>query len=247
MIADEETLLSNLLLSEEKTIKEINNSIGPIIYPINKINGFIIDKVPKDILDKLQIYLDTFNLEFPNSLPSNHYSLAGNLQNQYSLPIDLSLEDYIYWLCDVYNQKFPKFLESVYYSNAIETEQKLKPYLYSLWVNFMKKYEFNPPHTHSGKFSFVIWYKVPYKIEDEIRQGPSKRLDHTNLAGTFQFSYPQFSEEGIGFTNIRADCKYDGKICLFPSYLHHTVYPFFTSDDYRISIAGNIKYKNNEI
>ena len=34
MIADEETLLSNLLLSEEKTIKEINNSIGPIIYPI---------------------------------------------------------------------------------------------------------------------------------------------------------------------------------------------------------------------
>ena len=27
---------------------------------------------------------------------------------------------------------------------------------------------------------------------------------------------------------------------MFPSYLNHMVYPFYTSDEYRISMSGNI-------
>jgi hypothetical protein len=77
-----------------------------------------------------------------------------------------------------------------------------------------------------------------------MRYSPSKRLDVGNLSGTFQFLYPYFSEEGLSLTNIRADKKYEGKICIFPSYLHHSVFPFYSSDEYRISIAGNLKIKN---
>ena len=39
---------------------------------------------------------------------------------------------------------------------------------------------------------------------------------------------------------IPADESYAGKIILFPAKLSHTVYPFFTSDGYRISISGNL-------
>lgn len=236
--------LDRLINDENKILNDINNSTGPILFPINNKLGFLIDKVPDDILTTLSNHLTNYDLKYSEYLPSNHYSLAGNLQNQYSLPIDNIVEDYIYWLCDIFDKRFPNHRESYYYTTGIETETKLEYDLYSLWINFMKKHEFNPPHTHSGRYSFVIWYKVPYQFTDELLQGPSKRLDKSNLAGAFQFLYPQFSDEGLGFTTIRADKGYEGKICLFPSHLHHSVYPFFTSDDYRISIAGNVRYKN---
>lgn len=243
---DEELQFQKLLEHEKKTIESIDKSAGPIIYPIDFNNGFVIDKVPTTILESLGNYINSMDLNHSDNLPSNHYSLAGNIENQYSIPATNELEDYVYWLCDLYMQRFPTFKKAAYYSNGIEKEVKQKLYLYSLWVNFMRKYEFNPPHTHSGKFSFVIWYKVPYDLETEMRVSPSKRLDKNNLAGTFQFSYPNFSEQGIGLTNIRADKRYEGKICLFPAYLHHSVFPFYSSDEFRISIAGNLKFINGE-
>jgi len=33
-------------------------------------------------------------------------------------------------------------------------------YLGDMWVNFQKKHEYNPPHTHSGLFSFVIFCSI---------------------------------------------------------------------------------------
>jgi hypothetical protein len=33
---------------------------------------------------------------------------------------------------------------------------------------------------------------------------------------------------------------WEGTIVMFPSKLLHIVYPFQTSDDYRVSIAGNL-------
>lgn len=39
------------------------------------------------------------------------------------------------------------------------------------------------------------------------------------------------------------DKLYEGQIFLFPSCLQHMVYPFTSSDDYRISISGNLRKK----
>jgi len=30
---------------------------------------------------------------------------------------------------------------------------------------------------------------------------------------------------------------------IFPSIIQHGVYPFYTSDEYRISVSGNIDYR----
>jgi len=49
----------------------------------------------------------------------------------------------------------------------------------------------------------------------------------------------------IATENIPVDRKYEGVICIFPSTVNHMVYPFKTSDDFRISVSGNIGFAVN--
>ena len=38
---------------------------------------------------------------------------------------------------------------------------------YALTANFQRQYEFNPPHDHDGKLSFVIYLSIPDKLKEE--------------------------------------------------------------------------------
>jgi hypothetical protein len=111
----------------------------------------------------------------------------------------------------------------------------------SLWVNYMKKTEFNPIHDHTGAYSFVFWLDVPYSIQDERDYYPNA---NGQLAGVFQFVVPTM--RGVDFLNIPVDKTYNGTLCIFPADQMHAVYPFFTSDDYRITVAGNLSYYSKE-
>ena len=137
-----------------------------------------------------------------------------------------------------YNEKYPNYFKKAHSTlnyKACEIE------LFNLWVNFQKKHEFNPMHVHDGLYSFVIWHRVPYTMEDEKARLPSIR-DADFRAGMFAFFY---SEPGgkIFQEAIPVDKKWEGKICLFPASLYHCVYPFYTSDEYRVSISGNLGFK----
>ena len=57
------------------------------------------------------------------------------------------------------------------------------------WVNYQKKYEFNPLHAHSGKISFVIWMKIPYYYEDEMTRPEAGNINERTLSGCFLFYY----------------------------------------------------------
>jgi hypothetical protein len=108
-------------------------------------------------------------------------------------------------------------------------------------VNFQKKHEFNPPHVHGGSLSYVIYVKLPYLQQDEANN-PNSRNSNTKLSGMFNFLYvDQYVSGGLGQHNIVADRNFEGKIIVFASTLFHTVYPFFTSDEYRVTVAGNIE------
>jgi hypothetical protein len=37
----------------------------------------------------------------------------------------------------------------------------------TMWINYQNKHDFNPPHTHRGTLSFVIYCKVPKTIFEE--------------------------------------------------------------------------------
>lgn len=106
------------------------------------------------------------------------------------------------------------------------------------WVNFQKKTEYNPLHNHTGKLSYVCWVQIPYRLQDEFELERSKNSNY-NVASTFEFVYTTIIGK-ITKQKLDIDQDWVGRIIMFPNELIHTVYPFFTSDDYRISVAGNI-------
>jgi hypothetical protein len=106
------------------------------------------------------------------------------------------------------------------------------------WVNFQKKFEFNPIHSHDGDFSFVIWMNVPYYWENEIKSEIIRESNTHNAVGNFMFVYPE--DNKIRCSHITMSPEMNGKMAIFPSYLTHMVYPFYTSDNVRVSISGNV-------
>lgn len=181
-----------------------------------------------------EVYKIRDNFEEYSDRDARH-KLAGHLTHEYDLEDCNNLVENIV-LRELYN--WNNFLggdllavESKKYGSDMELK------LESLWVNYMKKYEFNPAHDHTGAYSFVFWVDVPYSIEDERNNYPNA---NGQLAGVFQFIVP--TTKGIDYLNIPVDKKYNGTLCIFPANQNHAVYPFFTSDDYRITVAGNLAY-----
>jgi hypothetical protein len=58
----------------------------------------------------------------------------------------------------------------------------------------------------------------------------------------FAFLYSD-SIGGINPFSIPVDKNMENNVILFPSNFYHMVYPFFSSDGYRISVSGNFKFK----
>ena len=103
-----------------------------------------------------------------------------------------------------------------------------KENLDDLWVNYQKKYEFNPSHHHSGVVSFVIYVDIPEAVRQEYKDS----IGNSKVRGIIQF-HSSLTNEAI-YINPS-----NNNILLFESSHVHQVYPFY-SDETRISIAGNI-------
>jgi len=127
-------------------------------------------------------------------------------------------------------------------SNKIPNYSSLT-YKGEAWVNFQQKHEYNPPHSHTGIFSFVIWYQIPYYLKDEAlyNAGLKRNTNGPLNNGNFQFLYP--IDDRIYPYNLDIDKTKEGYMAIFPSLLTHTVFPFYSSDEYRITISGNIYLK----
>ena len=162
---------------------------------------------------------DTIGAEIffePPKEPYNH-RLAGNIENEYVLQYCReAIRDFIV------GQAWAELGA---------------PYeLTDVWVNFQKAGEFNPPHSHGGDYSFVIFYDIPYKIKDEMAQFPL--VNGGSSAGHFAFLYND--NGGVVHHTIPVDITYNQTCFLFPANLKHCVYPFYTSTQYRITVAGNL-------
>jgi len=162
--------------------------------------------------------------------------LAGNIKREYELVKSKTyIEQLLVPLLDAYDKEFN------YLKNFNITTGNIEIVLDTFWVNFQKKYEFNPIHNHSGLYSFVIWTSVPYYMEEERKLSPGVESNF-NTAGMFSFLYND-SIGAIKSCNIPVDKKRENNIVIFPSNFQHMVYPFFSSDEYRISVSGNFKLK----
>lgn len=140
---------------------------------------------------------------------------------------------------------FRDFLDEMYetWRNYFKTSNE--DYIIDpIWTNYMKKGEFNPNHNHPGCLAvFVLWVTIPYSIEDEMNfmnNWDNKTYPPKNSC--FEFTYNTLDGRIINMP-IFADKTYEGLVSMFPSTMLHCVYPFYTSDKERISIAGNIYSK----
>ena len=168
---------------------------------------------------------------------SQQHRLAGNIKEEWSLEESIPLfESYFLSLINKHPQHLDYLLSE---RRKFINEDKNPPLkLINLWVNFQKKYEFNPVHCHSGLFSFVIFVKIPYDLKEELKNGPGS-LSNYNSASCLQFHVTTIL--GRHFDQIVfVDKTYEGGIYFFNAETKHCVYPFYTSDDYRITVSGNI-------
>jgi hypothetical protein len=170
------------------------------------------------------------------SAPTANYGLVGNIKKEFNL---LKNHDYIEDLLKPYVQEFEN---NFHYLKDHKSLHKPVPLgLLHTWINFQEKHEFNPVHDHNGVFSFVIWLKIPYNIKDEIANSPGVNSP-TPLAGNFAFYYTDCLGK-ICHYSIPADNTMENSLLIFPAPLNHAVYPFYSSDDYRITVSGNIGFQ----
>jgi hypothetical protein len=194
--------------------------------------GFVRDIVPNQLLENLKQEITQLDKNIPDNITHN---LAGNIEIERQLSVcQNDLESYVLELCRRYENNWGV-------ANTCKNLSSNNLEMNVYWVNFQKKHEFNPMHTHEGTYSFVIWLKVPFKIQDELSTVSTNK---TNMprAGMFSFMYTNIFGE-IREAEFPIDESYEGTIFLFPSALTHQVYPFSTSDEYRISISGNVRKK----
>ena len=168
-----------------------------------------------------------FILENSNQFKKHNNRLAGNLEKEY-IP-HKSQEILKPYLISLANE-FHKHLE--------ENEHYPQLDIKDLWINFQKKYEHNPLHNHNGVLSFVLWVQIPYFVKDELSH-PNCINSNTPSNSLFEFVCTDFMGR-IVQNRIEVDKSWEGTMIMFPSSLHHMVHPFYTSDEYRISISGNL-------
>ena len=165
--------------------------------------------------------------------------LAGNIKEEWNLVPSIHIfNSYVLSLINK-NESHLKYLTRE--RKKFFPEEKT-PFiqLTNLWVNFQKKYEFNPVHEHTGLFSFIIFIKIPYDLEKERKEGPGS-LSNSNLTSCLQF-YGTNTLGRLHAETVNVDKSYEGGVYFFNAETNHCVYPFFTSDDYRITVSGNIKW-----
>lgn len=196
--------------------------------------GIITTKLSDEDLQPIKDEIKEIQNNFFTAKKANS-TLAGNIEHEYILnKTHTHIENLVRPYIDSHEKEF-NYINSInVLSRSLDLGMCEPP-----WVNFMKKHEFNPPHTHSGVYSFVIWIDVPYDIEEEKSQNYCKD-SNMSLPGHFQFLYIN-SLGKISQYNIPVDKTYNNTMVIFPCGLVHTVYPFSTSDKYRISVSGNFK------
>jgi len=189
--------------------------------------GFIKSKLNKKEISRLNSYIK-------NKKNKWNHKLAGNISSSYFL------EDKDNWFFNnvllSLIQQYPKedltaIIPSVLTKNCSYV-------LNSFWVNFQKKYEFNPAHSHQGVFSFVVWLEIPssHKKEKELKFIKESNSPNSN---TFEFVYLNILGQ-VSAQQFHLEPEDKGTILLFPAKLNHQVYPFYLSNKHRISISGNI-------
>lgn len=90
----------------------------------------------------------------------------------------------------------------------------------AVWVVLQKASDYNPVHFLRGTLSEVIYLQVPEEVSKQ-----------NNKNGKITFIHGQESPQSLMFHGHRTITPKAGDIYLFPSWMNHTIYPFFDDQE----------------
>ena len=108
-----------------------------------------------------------------------------------------------------------------------------------MWVNYQKQTEFQPLHRHGGQYSFNVFLKIPTHWKEQHAL-PMSSNSNMPSASDFQFVWTKKNTEECITTNFPLSSEDEGVILFFPAHLLHQVFPFYGTEEERITVSGNI-------
>ena len=127
------------------------------------------------------------------------------------------------------------------YAVGKNEDEKPKFEMSPLWVNYQKQHEFNPLHSHDGLYSFVVFMKIPTHWKEQHAL-PISAKSNSPQASDFLFVRSEKNSEICIVDNFPLNSEDEGRMLFFPAWLSHMVYPFYGTEEERITISGNIDF-----
>ena len=195
---------------------EILKPFGPSIVKV---------EIPEEIIIEMNRYVDELTKDDEKSkILDFGANLAGNVTQEFRFDIEfmkkIKWADFLAkscqrWLLEGHNVKVKKFD------------------IISSWVVKQFKNDYNPIHYHDGQISGVGYLKVPEDMGETIQK--TKKLNHNGKLVLIDGS-KKFVCSPTYVINPKV-----GDFYFFPSYMMHTVYPFFDTSEERRSVSFNAK------
>ena len=155
--------------------------------------------------------------------------LAGHIKEEYIIERPQSINQWLARYVEAYCTAYNKWRGG----GTLQPKYKLT----SLWINYMKAGEFNPPHEHGGDLSFVLYPHVPRTLITEC-----KAFDGTQRGpGGVSWLYGKGNRLCIDVAHHRPQT---GDLFMFPADLQHWVFPFKSKVE-RPSLSGNILFEQD--
>jgi len=195
--------------------------------------GVMEGQLPEDTVESLWKLIE----ESKKQPEDMKHDLAGNISSSIRLDANSPL------IQDFVKNVIPIYIEQTIKSYGAPWRTTMKEgqgwSLESLWVNFQRKHEFNPPHDHSGVYSFVIWMQIPTSYAEQKKLPICAESNAKGTISNFAFHYTNSLGRVSQFV-YNMEKEAEGYMVMFPSEMKHQVFPFFENDGERISISGNI-------
>ena len=193
-----------------------NKIQGKIIRPFSPTIGKY--KIQGNLVDILNNHIDEI-LKDENKIEQLYHGkeLAGEIKYEIKLTKDF-LNTHMYEILKGYVFNFIK-------SSLNKEIEKFD--LKSSWAVCQFESDYNPIHWHDGHVSGVMYTKMPKDL------GSSYKNENKNGRISFIHGSTQFLVSSV--YDVKPEV---GDLFIFPSYMMHTVYPFF-SDQERRSVSFN--------
>ena len=183
-------------------------------------------------ITKAQIFSDIFHETKRDIEVLINNNTNGVIENQYTYMLPSKILNFITAVTNDYVNRFE--FASDFGNSQIEfkVSQVSK-------INVQKKYEFrSSDYNGDHSIEWILFMQIPYNSNDEHRM--SKVIETgTDFTSKLEFVYNTYNF-GTKSHCIELDKNIEGTLLMYPAYLKNTMYPFYTSDDYRVFLTGKI-------